>query len=317
MFPSRKQSSDGSAARGLFGRLGKALKARFTPDLAELFRRHKVVDENILEEIETLLLAGDVGVKATERIVSDLTARLKRKQLADAEAVMAALRSDMVQILEPVSQPLRIPDGASKPFVILMVGVNGTGKTTTIAKLAKRFQEQGRRVMLAAGDTFRAAAVEQLQAWGQRLGIPVVAQQTGADAASVIYDALASARARGADVLVADTAGRLHTQHNLMDELRKVRRVIQKFDGQAPHETLLVLDAGTGQNALTQSERFHEAVQVSGLVLTKLDGTARGGMVFAVAEKLGLPIRFIGIGEGLDDLQEFDAEEFVDALLRS
>lgn len=316
MFPSRKSSSGDEGGRPLFGRLGQALKARFTTDLADVFRRHKVVDEEILEEIETLLLAADVGVDATQRIVSELTARLKRRQLGDAEAVMAALRDEMLHILKPVSRPLRLPDPCPKPFVILMVGVNGTGKTTTIGKLAKRFKDDGRRVMLAAGDTFRAAAIEQLQGWGERVGVPVVAQHTGADAASVVYDAMASARAREIDVLIADTAGRLHTQRNLMDELKKVQRVIRRLDPDAPHETMLILDAGTGQNALTQSERFHEAVPLTGVALTKLDGTARGGIVFAVAEKLGLPIRFTGVGEAIDDLQEFDAEEFVDALLR-
>ncbi|NIR28537.1 MAG: signal recognition particle-docking protein FtsY [Gammaproteobacteria bacterium] len=320
MFPSRKPSSGQEPARErgrrFFGRLGQALKARFTTDLADVFSRHKVVDEDILEEIETLLLSADVGVEATERIVSELTARLKRKQLGDADAVMEALQDEMLEILRPVSQPLRLPDPCPKPFVILMVGVNGTGKTTTIGKLAKRFKDDGRRVMLAAGDTFRAAAIEQLQGWGERIGVPVVGQHTGADAASVIYDALVSARAREVDVLIADTAGRLHTQRNLMDELKKVHRVIRKFDPYAPHETMLIVDAGTGQNALTQSERFHEAVQLTGIALTKLDGTARGGIVFAVAEKLGLPIRFVGVGEALDDLQEFDAGEFVHALLR-
>lgn len=319
MFPSRKRPSSGNAAaprHGLFGRLGAALKTRLSSDLAELFRGRKVVDETILEELETLLLSADVGVEATERIVSDLTARLKRRQLGDAEAVTAALRAKMLEILAPVSRPLHLPRDGPKPFVILMVGVNGTGKTTTIGKLAKRYRDEGRRVMLAAGDTFRAAAIEQLQGWGERIGVPVVAQHTGADAASVVYDALASARAREADVLIADTAGRLHTQRNLMEELGKVRRVIQKLDPGAPHETMLIIDAGTGQNALTQSERFHEAVKLSGIALTKLDGTARGGIVFAVAERLALPIRFAGVGEGLDDLREFDAGDFVDALLR-
>ena len=316
MFPSRKPSSGDEPGRRFFGRLGQALKARFTTDLAEVFKRHRVVDEDILEEIETLLLSADVGVEATERIVSELTARLKRKQLGDADAVMAALGDEMLEILAPVSQPLRLPEPCPKPFVILMVGVNGTGKTTTIGKLAKRFKDEGRRVMLAAGDTFRAAAIEQLQGWGRRVDVPVVAQHTGADSASVIYDALASAHARDVDVLIADTAGRLHTQRNLMDELRKVQRVVRKFDPSAPHETMLIIDAGTGQNALTQSQRFHEAVQLTGIALTKLDGTARGGIVFAVAEKLGLPIRFAGVGEAIDDLQEFDAEEFVHALLR-
>jgi fused signal recognition particle receptor len=260
------------------------------------------------------LLTADVGVDATRAIVEDLTKRVARKQLADVDALFAALREDMMQLLAPVSSPLSI-DVNKRPYVILMVGINGAGKTTTIGKLAKRLQHQGHSVMLAAGDTFRAAAVEQLQEWGRRNDMSVVAQKTGADSASVIFDALQSAQARGIDVLIADTAGRLHTQSNLMEELKKVRRVMGKLDPQAPHEVMLVLDAGIGQNAITQARQFHEAVQVSGITLTKLDGTAKGGVIFAIAKQLGLPIRFIGIGESIDDLRVFEAQDFVDALL--
>jgi len=320
MFSRKDQGGAATGERGrarkLFGRLGQKIKAGLTYDLTELFRARGIVDEAALEELEDLLLSADVGVEATARIVERLRASVKRKQVNDLEALLAALREAMLGILAPVARPLQLPETGLRPFVVLMVGVNGTGKTTTIAKLAKRYRDAGRSVMLAAGDTFRAAAVEQLQTWGERLGVPVVAQHTGADSASVIYDALHSARARGADVLIADTAGRLHTQRHLMEELRKVCRVLRKLEPSAPHETMLVLDAGTGQNALAQSRQFHEAVEVTGVVLTKLDGTARGGSVLAVAEELGLPIRFLGVGEGLDDLQEFDPEEFVDALLR-
>ena len=265
-------------------------------------------------EIETHLLLADVGVEATQAIVADLTQRLARKQLGDADALFSALKENMRILLEPISKPLVVPDSIS-PFVILMVGVNGVGKTTTIGKLAKRFQMQGHSVMLAAGDTFRAAAVEQLQEWGKRNKIPVIAQQSGADSASVIYDAVQAAKARGNDILIADTAGRLHTQSNLMEELKKVKRVIAKLDDQAPHEVMLVVDAGTGQNALSQAIQFNQAVSVTGITLTKLDGTAKGGIIFAIAKTLGIPIRFIGVGEGIDDLREFHANEFVEALL--
>ncbi len=285
--------------RGLFGGLGEFLRGR-------------AVDDEALEEIEMHLLAADVGVEATQAIIDDLTARLGRKELKDSEALFAALRDDMLRLLEPVSRPLE-PAG-HRPFVILMVGVNGVGKTTTIGKLARRFQREGRSVMLAAGDTFRAAAVEQLCAWGERNDVPVIAQQRAADPASVIFDALQSARARGVDVLIADTAGRLHTQANLMEELKKIKRVMAKVDETAPHEVMLVVDAGTGQNALAQARQFHEAVGVTGIALTKLDGTAKGGVIFAIARKTGIPIRYIGVGEQIDDLRPFDAREFVDAL---
>jgi len=238
-----------------------------------------------------------------------------RKQLNDVEALFAAMREDMISILEPSSQPLEIPEKTDGPYVILMVGINGVGKTTTIGKLAKQFQQQGKKVMLAAGDTFRAAAVEQLQVWGERNNIPVIAQKTGADSASVIFDGLQAAKARNMDILIADTAGRLHTQSNLMEELKKVKRVMAKVDDTAPHEVMLVLDAGTGQNALQQAQQFQQSVGVSGITLTKLDGTAKGGIIFAIANKTKLPIRYIGVGEKIDDLRPFNATEFVDALL--
>jgi fused signal recognition particle receptor len=278
-----------------------------------VFLGRKVIDADLLDELETLLLTADVGVDATRRIIGDLTARAKRKELADAEALSRSLREELLAILRQAEAPVR-EAAPGRPQVVLMVGVNGAGKTTTIGKLARRLLDEGQRVLLAAGDTFRAAAVEQLQAWGDRNGVTVVAQQPGADAASVIYDALDAATARGLDVLIADTAGRLHTKSNLMDELAKVVRVMKKLDPDAPHEVLLVVDATTGQNALNQAVQFHQAVGVTGIVLTKLDGTAKGGIVFAIAERLKLPIRFVGIGEAIEDLRPFDAEVFVDAL---
>ncbi len=305
------------AKLGLFARLRAGLNrtgSGLTEGLAALFLGKKAIDDELLEELETRLLMADVGVEATQRILDSVTESVARHQLKDAKALMQALHDAMVAILEPCSQPLVI-DPAVKPFVLLVVGVNGAGKTTTIGKLARRFQGEGRSVMLAAGDTFRAAAVEQLKVWGERSGIPVIAQHAGADSASVIFDALQAAQARGQQVLIADTAGRLHTKDNLMEELKKVKRVLGKLDASAPHETLLVLDASNGQNALAQARRFHEAVGVDGIVLTKLDGTAKGGVIFAIAEQLKLPIRFIGIGEKLEDLRPFDAKEFVSALL--
>ncbi|GAB6140987.1 hypothetical protein JCM14076_17160 [Methylosoma difficile] len=281
--------------------------------LSSLPLGQKEINSDLLEEIESSLIMADIGINVSNDIIQQLTKRLERNQLSDGALLSAALKEELLNILKPCSAPLVIPkkDG---PFVILVVGVNGAGKTTTIGKLAKRLQTQGHSVMLAAGDTFRAAAVEQLQTWGERNNIPVVAQHTGADSASVIYDALQSAQAKGIDVLIADTAGRLHTKSNLMDELKKVKRIMGKLDETAPHEVLLVLDAGTGQNALSQAKIFNETVELTGLALTKLDGTAKGGVIFALAKQLGLPIRFIGIGEGIDDLQDFDAEMFVEAL---
>ncbi len=285
-----------------------------TDGMADLVLGKKIIDDDLLEELETRLLMADVGVDATNKIITDLTRRISRKELNEPVALFEALCDDMEAILKTCDQPLVI-DKTRSPFVILIIGINGAGKTTTIGKLAKRFQEQGLSVMLAAGDTFRAAAVEQLQTWGERNDIPVVSQGTGADSASVIYDAIESARAKNVDIVIADTAGRLHTQSHLMDELIKIKRVMKKLDVDAPHETLLVMDAGFGQNGLIQAQEFNDAMGVSGLILTKLDGTAKGGILFAIAEKLGIPIRFIGVGESIGDLREFNGHDFVDALL--
>jgi len=285
-----------------------------TYDLANLLPGGKI-DEDVLDELETRLIAADVGIETTEKILGGLRKRVQRNELADLAALLGALRAAMLEVLTPVSQPL-VVDRTKKPYVVLVVGVNGSGKTTTIGKLAHRFGREGRKVLLAAGDTFRAAAIEQLQVWGERNGVPVIAQGAGADPAAVTYDALQSAQARGADVLIADTAGRLHTQGNLMEELKKVRRVIGRLDPSAPHEVLLVLDAGQGQNALAQAEQFHQAVGVTGLVMTKLDGTAKGGIVLAIADALKLPIRYIGVGETAADFDVFDAGAFVDAVLQ-
>ena len=299
-----------------FGRLKSRLartRQTLSDGLGSLLLARKQIDDELFEELETRLLMADVGIEATQHIIGRLTERVSRRQLADGAALMQALREELTALLAPCERPLDV--STQRPFVILMAGINGAGKTTTIGKLAQRFRSEGRSVLLAAGDTFRAAAVEQLQVWGERNGVPVIAQGTGADSASVIFDAVQSAQARGTQVLIADTAGRLHTQQNLMDELRKIRRVIGKIDAAAPHEVLLVLDAGTGQNALNQAVQFHEAIGVTGLVLTKLDGTAKGGIVFAIARRLGLPIRYIGVGEGLEDLREFVAADYVSALL--
>jgi fused signal recognition particle receptor len=281
--------------------------------LARLFGARRI-DAAVLEELEARLLAADVGVQVTAELLEGLRTRVERQQLDDVEALLAALRTDITAMLAPVARPL-VVDRNAKPFTILVVGVNGSGKTTSIGKLAHRFREQGLRVVLAAGDTFRAAAVEQIGIWATRTGAELVSQQAGADPAAVAFDALTAARSRGADVLIADTAGRLQAQAHLMDELRKVRRVLGKADPAAPHEVLLVLDANQGQNALAQAVQFHEAVGVTGLVLTKLDGTAKGGIVLAIARRLGLPIRFIGIGEGAEDFGEFDAAAFAAALV--
>ncbi len=286
--------------------------SNFAEGLGNLFLGKKEIDEELLEEIETQLLMADVGYEATSEIITRLTEASERKQLADADALYAALKQALADMLGKVQSPLQLP--AQKPAVILVVGVNGVGKTTTIGKLANRYQREGKSVLLAAGDTFRAAAVEQLQIWGERNKVPVVAQHTGADSASVIFDAIDSARAKGIDLVIADTAGRLHNKSNLMEELAKVKRVMARLDPSAPHEVLLVLDAGTGQNAISQAQEFIEAAGVTGLVLTKLDGTAKGGVIFALSRKFNLPVRFIGVGEGLDDLQPFVAETFVKAL---
>jgi fused signal recognition particle receptor len=301
---------------GFFARLKQGLSktsASIGEGMASLFLGKKFIDDELLEDIETRLLTADVGVEATSVIIQRLTQKVARKELADAAALYKSLQAELAAMLKPVEQPLKITS-QNKPFVILVVGVNGAGKTTTIGKLAKKLQLEGKKVMLAAGDTFRAAAVEQLQVWGERNKIPVIAQHTGADSASVIFDAVQAAKARGIDVLIADTAGRLHTKDNLMEELKKVRRVISKLDADAPHEVLLVLDAGTGQNAINQAKQFNQTVELTGLALTKLDGTAKGGVIFALAKQFGLPIRYIGVGEGIDDLRTFEAEPFVQAL---
>jgi fused signal recognition particle receptor len=288
--------------RQLGRRLGKLLTGRSS------------VDEDLLDEIETTLITSDIGVKAALEIIENLRAGIRSKAITEPGQVLPAVQAELFELIEPCEQFLAVDPGR-KPFVILMVGVNGAGKTTTIGKLAQRFKEDGLSVMLAAGDTFRAAAVEQLKSWGERNGVPVVAQGAGADSAAVIFDALQSAKAKGVDVLIADTAGRLHTQHNLMEELRKIRRVIARLDASAPHETMLVVDSGTGQNALNQAREFNQAVPLSGITVTKLDGTARGGVLFGIAHELRVPIRFIGVGESAKDLRPFDAGTFINAIL--
>jgi fused signal recognition particle receptor len=303
------------AQPGFFTRLKRGLgrtSDNLVQGMGNLFLGRKEIDADLLEELESRLLLADVGVEATVEIIQSLTQRVSRKELTSPEALQAALKEELLAILKPCEQTLKV--SGHKPYVILMVGVNGVGKTTTIGKMAMRFQAEGQSVMLAAGDTFRAAAVEQLQVWGERNNVPVVAQHTGADSASVVFDALQAAQARNVDVLIADTAGRLHNKDNLMEELKKVVRVMGKLDDAAPHEVMLVLDAGTGQNALAQADHFQQWVGVSGISLTKLDGTAKGGVIFAIAKKLGLPIRFIGIGETAQDLRPFVADEFIEAL---
>lgn len=311
-----KESEAGQVDKpGFFSRLRRGLgrtSDNLVQGLGNLFLGRKEIDAELFDELESRLLLADVGVDATLEIIQRLTQRVSRKELTRPEALHAALQEELLAMLRPCEKPLEI-DG-HQPFVILMVGVNGVGKTTTIGKLARHFMDQGRSVMLAAGDTFRAAAVEQLQVWGERNGVAVIAQHTGADSASVIFDALQAARARNVDVLIADTAGRLHNKDNLMEELKKVVRVMGKLDSSAPHEVMLVLDAGTGQNALSQAEHFRQWVGVSGITLTKLDGTAKGGIIFAIAKKLSLPIRFIGVGEAAEDLRPFQAEQFIAAL---
>ena len=289
-------------------------RSRFKDNLLDFMLGNKPIDADLLEELESQLIMADVGMDATSKVMRSLNRQVGRSEVNDSSALRDALQRELTELLLPVEVPLEIPESPD-PFVILVVGVNGSGKTTTIGKLAKQLQEGGKSVMLAAGDTFRAAAVEQLQTWGERNDVPVVAQGSGADSASVIFDAVESAKARGIDVLIADTAGRLHTQSNLMEELRKVKRVMSKVDTAAPHETLIVLDGGTGQNALNQAQQFHEAMDLSGMVVTKLDGTAKGGVIFAIAEHLGLPIRFIGVGEKVEDLEVFEAERYVNALI--
>ena len=318
MFGSQSKTDGGEARGGFLKRLRARLNrgnSWLTVDLAEL-ARGRAIDAVLLDELETRLLGADVGVDATQYILESLRQRVARSELANVDALIAALRAKVVEILSPCAQPLVI-DTAHRPFVILVVGVNGSGKTTSIGKLAKRFGAEGRSVMLAAGDTFRSAAVEQLEIWAKATGAAFASQQAGADPGAVMFDALQSARARRIDVLLADTAGRLHSQSHLMAELQKVRRVLQRIDASAPHEVLLILDANQGQNALAQAVQFHEAIGVTGLVLTKLDGTAKGGIVLAIARKLALPIRFIGIGEQADDFGPFDAQAFAAALIDS
>lgn len=312
----RTPSSPSDAKQGFFSRMRAKINkpnSWLSYDLGNLFRG-RAIDAQILEELETRLLSADVGVEATQHILDDLSRRVARKELDDVDALIDALKNAIFEILDPCSRPLVISP-SRKPFIILVVGVNGSGKTTTIGKLASRLRNEDMSVVLAAGDTFRAAASEQLAIWAERTGAALVSQQAGADPAAVVFDAVQSARARSADVLIADTAGRLHSQSHLMEELKKVKRVIQRVEPSAPHEVLLVLDANQGQNALSQAREFNEAVGVTGLVLTKLDGTAKGGIVVAIARKLGLPIRFIGIGEGAEDFGVFDARAFVDALV--
>lgn len=311
-------SADTAAAEASSSVLGRLLsglgktRAHLSEGLAQLFLGRKEIDDALLEDIETQLLSADVGMAATADIIAELTAGVRRKDLNDVQALQQALEDQLVALLQPVSQPLDIT--THKPFVILMVGINGVGKTTTIGKLAHQFKAEGKSVLLAAGDTFRAAAVEQLQSWGERNDVPVIAQHTGADSASVLFDALQAAQKRNVDVLIADTAGRLHNKDNLMSELEKVVRVMRKLDPEAPHEVMLVLDAGTGQNAVMQTKTFMEAVGVTGLTLTKLDGTAKGGVIFALAKQFGLPVRYIGVGEQATDLRPFNAAEFSAAL---
>ncbi|MCO5785918.1 signal recognition particle-docking protein FtsY [Pseudomonas sp. G11-1] len=302
--------------KGFFARMRAGLSktsANLGEGMANLFLGEKEIDDELLEEMETRLLMADVGIEATTLIMESLQQRVRRRELSNRNALYKALQNELEGLLAHVAKPM-VVDSEKRPYVILVVGVNGVGKTTTIGKLAKRLQGEGKQVMLAAGDTFRAAAVEQLQVWGERNNIPVVAQHTGADSASVVFDALQAAKSRGVDVLIADTAGRLHNKDNLMDELKKVKRVLAKLDAEAPHEVLLVLDAGTGQNAISQTKLFDQAVGLTGLALTKLDGTAKGGVIFALAKQFGLPIRFIGVGEQIDDLRPFTAPEFVKAL---
>lgn len=301
---------------GFFGRLKQGLaktRAAFSTGMANLFLGKKELNAALLDEIEMQLLTADVGIETTEQLIKTLTQKLARQELSDAQAAFQCLQSEMKHILQQCNVPLSIPTD-TKPYVILVVGINGSGKTTTIGKLAHYFQQDKQNIMLAAGDTFRAAAIEQLQIWGERNHIPVIAQQPGADTAAVIYDAMEAAKARGIDILIADTAGRLHTQSNLMAELQKVKRVLTKIDATAPHEVLIVLDATLGQNALNQVKQFNESIGVTGIALTKLDGTAKGGIIFALAQQTKIPIRFIGIGESITDLRPFKADEFVDAL---
>lgn len=321
MFGFRKTTTDNASDTahddkkpGLFNRLKQGLsrtRSQLSTGVADLVLGKKIIDDELLEELENILLSADLGLETTQRVLENITAQVSRKQLDDGAALLQALQNELSQLLQPCEKPLSLDH---QPTAILMVGINGAGKTTTIGKLAKQFKQSGKNVILAAGDTFRAAAVEQLQVWGERNEIPVIAQHTGADSASVTYDALQAAQARQADVVIADTAGRLHTQANLMEELKKVKRVMSKLDEAAPHEIILVLDASIGQNALRQAEEFQQALGLTGLIITKLDGTAKGGVIFAIANRLQLPIYYIGVGESIDDLRPFNADDFVNAL---
>lgn len=318
--PEVEQSTASEAAKekksGFFSRMQKGLgktRSGFSESLGKLLLGEKIIDDELLEEIETQLVTADVGIEATRKIITNLSQQISRRALTNSKALYKSLQKELQALLEPREQPLVIPD-SDEPFVIMVVGVNGVGKTTTIGKISHALKEQGKSVMLAAGDTFRAAAVEQLQVWGERNDVSVIAQGSGSDSASVIFDALQAAKARHIDVLIADTAGRLHNKAGLMDELAKVKRVLGKLDQQAPHEILLVLDAGTGQNALNQAEQFNQAVGLTGLAITKLDGTAKGGIIFALASKMDIPIRYIGVGEKIEDLRPFNARQFVNAL---
>jgi fused signal recognition particle receptor len=314
LAPAVTQEQERPTKEGFFARLKRSLvktKQNLGSGFIGLFRGKKI-DDDLFEELEEQLLIADVGVETTRKIITSLTQHASRKQLKDAEALYGKLKEEMSEILTKVEQPLDV--SGKTPYVILMVGVNGVGKTTTIGKLARQFQAEGKSVMLAAGDTFRAAAVEQLQVWGERNRIPVIAQQTGADSASVIFDAVQAAKARGIDVLLADTAGRLQNKAHLMEELKKIVRVMKKLDDQAPHEVMLTLDASTGQNAVSQAKLFNEAVGLTGITLTKLDGTAKGGVIFAIADQFAIPIRYIGVGEGIEDLRPFKADDFIEAL---
>ncbi|MBK2126071.1 signal recognition particle-docking protein FtsY, partial [Fangia hongkongensis] len=291
----------------------KKTRSKLSGGIGELLLGKKIIDEDLIDEIEMQLLTADVGIEATEEVMEAIRNKVSRNELQTMDALTSLLKEKLSDIITPCQQPLII-DTSKKPFVILMVGINGAGKTTTIGKLAKQFEQQGKSVILAAGDTFRAAAVEQLQVWGDRNNIPVIAQHTGADSASVIFDAVEAAKSRGIDIVIADTAGRLHTKSNLMEELKKVARVMGKLDQSAPHEVMLVLDAGTGQNAIMQAEEFNKTIPVTGIALTKMDGTAKGGVIFAIAKRLKTPIRYIGIGEKIDDLRTFQSKDFIDAL---
>ncbi len=316
MVPVPEKAKD--EKKGFFGRMAAGLsktRSNLTDGLSTLLLGKKEIDDDMMEDLETQLIMADVGVEATTEIIDRLTKRVGRKELRDSDALYEALIEELQDMLAVSQKPL-VVDSSKKPYVILMVGINGVGKTTTIGKLAKQFQARGKSVMLAAGDTFRAAAVEQLQVWGERNNVPVVAQHTGADSASVLFDAVQAATSRGVDILIADTAGRLHNKDNLMQELEKVVRVMKKIDDTAPHEVMLVLDAGTGQNAINQTKTFLQSVGVTGLTLTKLDGTAKGGIIFALAKQFGLPVRYIGVGEKIEDLRPFNADDFTRALFR-